>query len=331
MTGFTFYCRVCRHIFWAATCLLFLPMSFSWASCSPVDTPMPKNSIIVLPPELTVDRDAPVGTLLWDSGWSETGEIALSCDMNSKRKLGYTKTLSLSSSGNPGVYNSGVPGVGIKVLHYFAQDTVGDEIVQSPPVEYAHGDIKAESKGKYKVQLIVTGPVKSGITRFSSPLAYQEINGLVTDTLTLTNTSTRVNTVGCQLNDTAIFVDLGDHDQHEFHRGVGYTTSPQAFSIALLCDEGTKVDIKIEAQTAESGETGIMALDEDNNSAKGLGIQLLRGDGTTPFVLNKQVYLTEARNNKEIRIPFKARYYQISRSVTEGNANATATFTMTYR
>jgi|GEM_PF-405996 len=143
--------------------------------------------------------------------------------------------------------------------------------------------------------------------------------------------ASNVNTVACSVTNTAIKVPMGNFKRGEF-TGVGFTTSSTQFYIPLSCDTGTRVNITIDATADGSRVPGVMAIDpvSTGTAASGIGIELRDNHGT-PVQFGTQTLLgTHTEAAGQVWYPFTARYYQTAARVTSGQANASATFTMTY-
>ncbi|MFM0736565.1 fimbrial protein [Paraburkholderia xenovorans] len=119
---------------------------------------------------------------------------------------------------------------------------------------------------------------------------------------------------------------------------VGSTSQSQPFSINLKCDalkpgSGGGVYLALDGTTLPSFATaGVLAL--TNSTASGVGVQVLRGDassGQTPVMFGTPWRVgTFDKTAKAVSIPFQARYYQTEKQVSAGEADSTATFTLTY-
>ena len=180
----------------------------------------------------------------------------------------------------------------------------------------------------YLIEIIKTsaGAVGSGaITpgKFASGSAY---NIGYFSSLWLSGTTISAPT--CTVLNSSIPVPLGTVPQSKFN-GVGSTSDQVDVPIPLNCSAGVRINIMIQGNSAGAGNTSVLALDNPSNSstAKGVGVQLL--NGTTPITLGTAQFLQQSTNGNLV-VTLKARYYQISPTITAGDAKATATFTMSY-
>lgn len=75
---------------------------------------------------------------------------------------------------------------------------------------------------------------------------------------------------------------------------------------------------------------GVMALDSAGSAgvAKGVGIRILQG--AAPVTLGTPMAVGTATHDSAYYVPMKAQYYQTEPVIAPGEANGTATFTMTY-
>lgn len=136
-------------------------------------------------------------------------------------------------------------------------------------------------------------------------------------------------------------VQLGNWDKDDF-TGPGHTTAAVPFSITLrsCIADGSNTNIAtatIHLQGASGSLPisppipGVFSLTTDS-TAKGIGIQILKGDGTTPVALETEVPLQRITNGDTV-LDFTARYYQTdaSKDVQPGDAKGALSFTITYQ
>lgn len=144
-------------------------------------------------------------------------------------------------------------------------------------------------------------------------------------------TNVTITTPACYVSSTSINVPLGDVKRTTF-TGVGSTSPAQSFTVPLVCSRATKVSMTLSpgASGAYNASTGIINLDTPTSgkSATGVGIQLLYSNAAKALNTAFSVGSVTAAGN--LNVPLSARYYQTATSVTAGQANGTATFTMTY-
>ncbi|PWY53219.1 MULTISPECIES: fimbrial protein [Pseudomonas] len=141
--------------------------------------------------------------------------------------------------------------------------------------------------------------------------------------------SSNVSTVACSVTNTSINVPMGNVQRSTF-TGVGHEGNPVQFFIPLDCDAATRVNFKIDATADSSGVPGVMAINSSatGNAASGVGIKITRSGA--PVAFGTVIPVGTVANAGMFNIPLIAQYYQTLPNVTAGQANGTATFTMTY-
>ncbi|MCY1297220.1 Fimbrial protein [compost metagenome] len=142
--------------------------------------------------------------------------------------------------------------------------------------------------------------------------------------------SIKANTLSCSLTAPSINVDMDKVGSHLFG-GVGTwpgDNNTKPFSIPLSCAAGAKVNLKIDGNVQNASQ-GVLKLDAGKNSATGVGIQLLYDE--KPVELGKTFKVGTASSKGEFNIPLKARYLQTEPTLTPGEANGSATITLTYQ
>jgi len=133
----------------------------------------------------------------------------------------------------------------------------------------------------------------------------------------------------CTVTNQSINVPMGNVMRNHFS-GVGSTAGDRAFNVSLNCRYQAGVSIRLDATADASRVRGVLALDSSSGgtTAGGVGIQILQNNAAVTFGQNKSV--GSAPGTGSYDIPFVARYYQTGTSISPGEANGTATFTLTY-
>lgn len=181
--------------------------------------------------------------------------------------------------------------------------------------------------------LIKTGPIPAGPQSFSQRIA----QGTVSDIGPYMNLTVngQVQQAQCTLKSDAVSADpvlLGRHDLGAF-TGVGATTPMVDFHIMLNdCEDdpsgGTaRAFIRLDGDIKDP-DLGLFGL-TSTSGASGIAIQLLRNDGS-PMKLGTDE-LASNLGRKDIRIDFRARYYQVDPVVKAGSADGKLNFTISYR
>ena len=101
------------------------------------------------------------------------------------------------------------------------------------------------------------------------------------------------------------------------------STGPASENIAKVLFDG------IGGSTNADASNGVLGLDK-SSKASGIGIQLLKEDGVTPFPLGKATQVGAVEKG-DMTLNFNARYIRTSAKPQPGSANAKASFTVSYK
>jgi type 1 fimbria pilin len=346
-----------RCVFALLAVMLGLAGNVAHATCT-VLAPGLINTQLTIPSLNTVARNAPVGTILWDSGWQQTASTAqVQCDQGAQLVIGYTSSMTQSSL--PYLYQTSIPGVGIRAGFSYSTDSNCWDPLESLAGQFGGTNgcawLLQPSPGtqpgfaapigiapvanNYRVELVVIGPLQSGnyAAAFPSPTATAQFGTTIVSEVTFSNTTVSIQTLGCQVqNNGIVMVPLPTISTSALPT-VGATATPTAFQIPLLCDSGVKVSYELDGtlDPAVNPAYGVLANQVGSGYATGVGVQLLQGTTSlAPVLLNQPpsaVYITTTSNNQPVNIPFVARYYRTSGTMTPGQVHATATIYMTYQ
>lgn len=269
-----------------------------------------------------VQRDAPPGTILATktSTFAPATNILVCNPTPFRMGWRHLKFSTLSSYGNL-VYDTNIAGVGIRVRYPGAR-ALPDADLSSNIREVWLGNALS-------VELVKTsaGATGSGTISSGKLMRYVELSsgaGGFNATLIGVN---QIHAAACTVTNTAIQVPLGNKMRTDFG-GIGSTSPDETFNIPLNCNSGTKVKVTLDGDSA--GAPGVLKLSPSsvNPVADGIGVQVLYKD--RPITFGSPLDAGTASSAGAFNIPLKARYYQTKAGVTTGEANATATFTMTF-
>ncbi|CAI8908872.1 major type 1 subunit fimbrin (pilin) [Pseudomonas sp. IT-P258] len=195
------------------------------------------------------------------------------------------------------------------------------------------------------VTLIKTGPIGKGVQPLDT--GHELVKASFSDipdafSLALSGSVTQAE---CTLSANPVSADpvkLGDWSTAQF-TGQGDTTDPVPFSIALnSCISDplpggtvTTAHIRLEpmaGSTTIDANLGLFSLGS-GSTAKGVGIQILGRDATTPVMLNTDVMQGTIPASGGMLLEFNALYYQTGATadVSPGSADASLAFTITYK
>ncbi|HFZ8994379.1 TPA: fimbrial protein [Citrobacter freundii] len=274
---------------------------------------------------VTVQQDTPVGTVIATAttGAYNGGNGIAGCDEAWTYRWELIKWRTLSRLGN-NIYNTNLPGVGIRLTNA----TTG-KVLPYDQSAGAYNYVTIPGDG-IKAELIKTGDITSGALRTGLLARAEIVNEFDIANAMLTGTNTVIS-AACQVTTPDVEVRLGDHKKSEF-LGTGSGTAWQAFDIGLQCNPGTRINIQIDAAQDPSNIAGVMKLDDDSGdtTATGVGVELhYESDNSAVQFGQSHYYPTDDGINQNVK--FVTRYRQTGQSITAGKANATATFTLTYR
>ena len=275
---------------------------------------------------MTVQRDAPVGSIIGTRGYANTNESAI-CDASTSRYRTLTYQGGVQSSVS-NVYNTNIPGVGIQLINTFSNPA---EVWNWTRVDSSTPSLKA-THHDITVNIIKTGPVTSGVLstgeigneKFSTAGSY------ITTEIINMGAGNSVTALACSIVNTNIPVPLDDVLGASL-TGVGTTAKRKDFSVGLSCDAGARINVTLAGQQhSDTSATGVLQLSNplSASTATGVGIQMLYNN--SPMPLNTNLVLKTSSGGAET-FPFSAQYYQTRSSVTTGTANATATLNITYQ
>lgn len=276
--------------------------------------------------DIVIQRDAPTGATLLTKTIStglSSGDYFATCYSGDQSH--YLIEGGVPVSGYNQVYETNVPGIGIKV-----QAGTSVAYYTNPPMEQTSGNngwAWSNWGTSFTISIIKTGAAGDG--DISGITAVMSLDG-VGDLLTLNVNSGKVTALACAINASKINAPLGDVYLPSFTGG-GSTPKSYDFDVGLECDAGANINISLTGtQSAETSDTSILALTDDGekNVATGVGVQVLYNNA--PLKLNNNIVLKKSEGGQEL-FPFTVRYYQTKPKVTSGSANATATLNITYQ
>lgn len=277
---------------------------------------------------INVQRDAPVGTVVFSGAATYTGSYLTGC--SNPLMLGFSmryNNATLSSYGNH-VYNTNISGIGIRFSSNNNFENPANTFSYNAQTSYVdwYGG---------KIELVVTGPVSSGVLTpgVIGVVTLQGSDGVYRDGLTTQLTSGTINALACSITTPQLTFPIGDISASVFGTAIGTTPTgaQNTQNLGLTCPPGTNISVSLGGiQNPDSSNTSVMALTGQGmtGTAKGVGVQLLYNG--TPLVLNSRLLLKQSSGGEET-MPLTARYYQTLTSVESGAANASATLNLTYQ
>lgn len=302
--------------------------SYAAENCIKIDREFQGDVIVQLPTELHVNMESVNEGVLWDSGWLTSTSIDLNCTTSGTNDVEYSKSI-FRSFGKNNTISTGIPGIRMEVSYKDNYSHMPDKNLLLEGFHGAHGSGHVKIDDQFRVKLIQDGIVKSGITQFSGPIIAHLMDKKIISSLRIMNTKINIIPTGCEIADSNIMVSLGKHDKSEFGSAIGSVSAYKKFSIPLKCSEETVVGITLNSSKTTTFP-GVISIDHMDGSAHGIGVQILNEDGS-PVVFGQRRELRNMWNGNYTNIGFLARYFKTESKIAPGEANATATFSISYR
>lgn len=285
-----------------------------------------------IPAELKVQRDTPVGTVIYDQTVSSGAQAtAIKCLRSFSFAHGYPKLYAADAvAGMEDVYKTSNPGIGVR--GWSSNNSPTDlKVLRPTEQDYEWVDAgKFYPSANYRLQLVVIGKVDNTPLNLMNHHATYWYHNLLATKVVFGNTDIIVTTQSCEVSNNAknLNVTLGRVEKSSF-KEVGSISGKTPFAITLNCAEGTNVNMTFDGALKDNHDT-ILELDESaqEGTAKGVGVQITYQD--TPLQLKKSTPLAQNVPEGPMTFPFEAHYVKTG-DISPGIANATATFTLTYR
>jgi type 1 fimbria pilin len=276
---------------------------------------------------------------IFPTGASSTGTIITTLD-----------TTTAPAQGFDDVYPTSIAGLGVRyTLNAPAEcNTVNATIKKQSlaiacPITGVPGGPHVFLNMTATPSFVVTDTVKSGASALASApvinftYTIKDAAGSWSKTPLYTGVASgTLSAATCSVQTPGIAISLPNATTRAFSSGVGATAGRQAFNLSFACSAGAQVSIVITDVVDPTNRTNTLKLAPDS-TAKGLGVQILKGDGAPVFfgpdaagqsVENQ--WLIGASPNGQLQLPLSAQYIRTG-TVEAGSIKAMATFTMSYK
>lgn len=314
-----------------------------------------------------VPRDAPVGSVIGRRAFKRTSNAegrSIRCDNDGSVRLAFNAQASVppvqNMPGGDGAYGAtyailptNIPGVGAQfelgfpfngtASNAFTPDTGSTTVPFSAHHQQAMGSavLNFANLESY-ITLIKTGPIASGPQTFNGQELFSGALTAIPGKAFRAGLSGTVIQAHCGSNKvSADPVQLGNWALADI-TGPGDTTTAVPFNITLSACVADPTNVNVAtAHIRFEGIGGSLPVTPaipgvfsltPASSAKGVGIQLLKGDGITPVELQAEVPIRQVSNGDTV-LDFAARFYQTgaTRDVEPGAAKGALHFTLTYK
>ena len=320
----------------------------------------PETASISIPVEITVPGNSPTGSTLWKS-------VPLLLSLRAERNLNDPSAIlgaeifaniqsGTKASGFPDVYATNVPGLGVRwwgkwrgrnFPNGIAMPITTNSENNAGALGWDWGD--SPRTQEVWIELVKTGNIGAGQIsglRMNAHLQFlcRPCNPA---TISLAGSTRVVTGPSCTVANSAVSVPMGIVTTSRF-TGIHSTTRSQSFDITLDCKGGApdsklRPHVTLTDANDSSNQGTILTLSKATTGGKpvatGIGIQILKDgiplaygpDSSAPGNTNQWSAGTIAQGVAQFKIPLTANYVQTAESVTTGQANGRATFTLNYQ
>jgi len=281
---------------------------------------------------IVVQRDAPVGTVLLDRQLTsgQYNRALLSCTGTGNGQSSFMALPNARAvTGMAGYYNTSMSqflnsGVAVRVDYPTA---MADRQFTNLATTWQFNS-PYSIPGPFRIRLVKTGPITSGTP---TPMQWFRWTTAQTGGGTLyvaegNLTGGSITQVACQPVSTAFSVPMNRTTTMDFH-GVGTTAGATPFSIAMMCDAGTRLSVALDGTRVGAPANGTVAL-TPASTAQGIGLQLVYNNNPVTLGQTFSTGITSVGGREEVN--FVARYIQTGPIAQGGTANAIVSYTFTY-
>jgi type 1 fimbria pilin len=272
---------------------------------------------------VNVPVDAPPGSVLAEKrtvGWTSP-----------KFKCLYpTRTASLGIFATPsprgdGIYDTNVPGVGIRTWFYNANQ--GERLVPDrAPISFIFDALLTDAH--FRVQLIKTGDVDVGGALTSGTLARGGWDDRAQAWVDLTDTRIEPERPTCAFASRSLAFPIGKVDGRELLVAGSSPWVSQAL-VSTGCKNATQILMSFTALADES-DTSLFRI-SGAAPATGVAVELRSDDPDAQAIPNSPSPLILPAVREGRSYGFRARYRRVGQTVTPGDANASITVNVSYR
>ncbi|UVL43184.1 type 1 fimbrial protein [Pseudomonas sp. B21-040] len=321
--------------FWVLLLGLLLPHAAQAASTTCIYPNNPVSTVLQFNSPVTTAGSKTLNTVL-QSTYSNPGLGLMSSADN------VIQTATVNGPLAPGftnVYKTNLNGIGIKFQATYGW--LGG--FSDAPFTTTFSKTGAGGGVNYvQAQLVVIGPIQSGILT-ALPSMTISYSGDCSNSPSVTWSvadGTVINALTCAVSASSknLSVPLGIVKTSEFGAS-GSTAGNANFSIALEnCSTGINLFATFTDANNPGNTSNVLSLTNDSQTASGVGIRLLTGNGATvrfgpdsylPGTLNQMTLGPSSIGT--VTLPFTASYVKTSNTITSGIANGIVTFTLSYQ
>jgi hypothetical protein len=276
----------------------------------------------------TVQRDAPVGSVIATQTVGSTITNTINCDYSGNYYLTYGMLYNGGIPVGNNVYKTNVEGVGLRL-------SSSSRYYSNPPSQFPITQVSGLTSFPATIEFVKTGDITSGTMNLGVIGNYYITeNALVLGTMTTVamGAGNIVTQAACSVTTGAMNFSMGDIPVTSFSNAIGFTPDKTVTqNLGINCDPNANINITlVGTKNPDVSDTNVLALSNQGQSgvADGIGVQLLYNNN--PLVLNTILNLKKSAGGQET-FPITARYIQTKANVKPGSGNATATLNLTYQ
>jgi len=329
----TDYIRRARSVkVWHAASLLLgllccLLPAVAHASCNFTKGTTQSTVAFTLPGTLILPDNLPPGsqTVLWTSA-PTTPNTTAEIHCNGTTNSGIQNLIGMQPAGDSTLFPTGVSNLYFQILY-----------PDSPMLAYPSYPVAWSDQlfnQPFALQLVATGTITGGATLNTGQLAQWIVDmGGANQPVTAfqINNTVTITPPACSIITDPTVVTLPTVYASAF-TGTDSTTGLTPFNVQLNCPStaaGASLAVTLATSSPVAGATGVIANTAGGGYAQNVGVQVLDSSGNPiPFGTAISAGTVTAGT---FNVPLNARYYQTGASVTAGQVNATATYTITYQ
>ncbi|CAM4079293.1 MULTISPECIES: fimbrial protein [Lelliottia] len=313
--------------------LIILSCLFSKSSLAMTCTLVSYWNPVVSIGAMTVQRDAPVGTII---GTVTLTNSTRSVNCSDAGTMSRYRTLTYSGgvqSPLPNIYRTNLTGVGIQTDPSEAYFTNPAQLFQSTN---SGAGIVFANHHTIIINVIKTGDIVSGTLAMGEIANEQFDNGsggrITSESVTMSGGNS-ITVLACGLSTQTLTFPIGDVFASTFGSTPGTIPSgaQTTQNLGLNCATGANINVTLSGiQNPDVSDNSVLALTGQGSAgvAQGVGVQLLYNG--SPLRINSRMVMKQSSGGQE-SLPLTARYYQTKTAVTTGSANTSATLNLTYQ
>ncbi|MDQ0142537.1 fimbrial protein [Cupriavidus necator] len=245
----------------------------------------------------------------------------------------------------PGVYSTGVPGVGIRLRNAAGQPMTNASGIwcdtRSANLGYLNADLTYSVS--VTIEFVKTGPISAGSldpaqTRFGFGVYNGSLDGALGGTGNATNYigfsgTIATREIACNVLSPATVSLPAISARTLAMQGAGGNTP---FAIQLTCNNAAIVGMTLDGAAGTpvmSAPAGILGLSNAGSAgaASGAGVQIINASGTAPVPLQVRNAMGSIQANTPATYRFGARYASLGGSLSPGSVTSSMVFTLDYQ